>query len=213
KEQLQKGVRGSSELDIYLRDVDDAINEDDDDKKFNILKWWSRNSVRYPVLSEMVRDILAVPISSVASESAFSCGGRVLSPFRSSLNSNIVEALICAEDWIRYECGKNSGQVDDKEEDQEQIDYERVTSTFEARMESVGDMPSNIPIVVEEEDGDGEEEKEEEEKEEEEEDEEDEAEDEEEDDNDVLLNTLKKQGCADVGGSRHISDGGASGQS
>ncbi|CAN1331500.1 hypothetical protein LINPERPRIM_LOCUS35353 [Linum perenne] len=32
----------------------------------------------------MARDVLAVPISSVASESAFSTGGRVLSNFRSS---------------------------------------------------------------------------------------------------------------------------------
>ncbi|CAN1347520.1 Putative AC9 transposase [Linum perenne] len=49
----------------------------------------------------MARDVLAVPISSAASESAFSNGGRVLSNFRSSLTPAIVEALICAEDWLR----------------------------------------------------------------------------------------------------------------
>ncbi|CAN1272645.1 Putative AC transposase [Linum perenne] len=49
----------------------------------------------------MARDVLAVPISFVASESAFSTGGRVLSNFRSSLTPTIVEALICAEDWLR----------------------------------------------------------------------------------------------------------------
>ncbi|CAN1293636.1 Putative AC9 transposase [Linum perenne] len=49
----------------------------------------------------MARDVLAVPVSSVASESAFSTGGRVLSNFRSSLTPAIVEALICAEDWFR----------------------------------------------------------------------------------------------------------------
>ncbi|CAI0381119.1 unnamed protein product, partial [Linum tenue] len=83
----------------------------------------------------MVRDILAVPVSSVASESAFSCGGRVLSPFRSSLSPNIVEALICAEDWIRYENGKTANELNDKEEDQETIDYESVTNTFQSRVE------------------------------------------------------------------------------
>ncbi|CAN1323950.1 Putative AC transposase [Linum perenne] len=46
----------------------------------------------------MARDVLAVPISYVASESAFSTGGRVLSNFRTSLTPIIAEALICAED-------------------------------------------------------------------------------------------------------------------
>ncbi|XP_021600728.1 zinc finger BED domain-containing protein RICESLEEPER 3-like [Manihot esculenta] len=55
----------------------------------------------FPILSHMMKDILAVPISTVASESAFSTGGRVLDCFRSSLTPKIVEALICTQDWLR----------------------------------------------------------------------------------------------------------------
>ena len=50
---------------------------------------------RYRVLSEIARDVLPIPVSTVASESAFSMGECVLDSSRSSLSHNIVEALIC----------------------------------------------------------------------------------------------------------------------
>ncbi|KAL8545329.1 hypothetical protein ACS0TY_005491 [Phlomoides rotata] len=37
----------------------------------------------------------------VASESAFSTGGRTLDHFRSSLTPTTVEVLICVQDWLR----------------------------------------------------------------------------------------------------------------
>ena len=49
----------------------------------------------------IAKDILAIPLTTVASESAFSTGGRVLDQFRSSLTPKIVECLICTQDWIR----------------------------------------------------------------------------------------------------------------
>lgn len=42
-----------------------------------------------------------MPISTAANKSAFSIGGRVIDPCRSSLTRKMVEALICAQDWIR----------------------------------------------------------------------------------------------------------------
>ena len=88
-----------NELPVYLTE-NTHIEENDGVDHFDILKWWSENS-RYPVLSEMTRDILAIPISSVASECAFSLGGRILTPYRSSLAPCIVEALVCASDWLK----------------------------------------------------------------------------------------------------------------
>ncbi|XP_055961537.1 zinc finger BED domain-containing protein RICESLEEPER 2-like [Mercurialis annua] len=92
------GVSGSkkTELDIYLSEAVVA-----NDPHFDILRWWKLNSERFPVLSRMARDILAVPVSTVASESAFSTGGRVLDDFRSCLTPKIVEALVCTQDWLR----------------------------------------------------------------------------------------------------------------
>jgi hAT family C-terminal dimerisation region len=87
-----------SELDQYLDDPLDETSLDDD---FDILAWWKLKSQTYPVMAKLTRDILAVPISTVASESTFSTSGRILSSVRSSLNDESIEALICAQDWLR----------------------------------------------------------------------------------------------------------------
>ena len=84
-----------SELEKYL----DEANMDGDEK-FDLLLWWKQNSPRFPVLSSMGRDIFATPVSTVASESAFSTGGRVLDTFRSCLNPEMAEALICTHNWL-----------------------------------------------------------------------------------------------------------------
>ncbi|GKD32793.1 zinc finger BED domain-containing protein RICESLEEPER 2-like protein, partial [Tanacetum coccineum] len=73
------------------------LNEDveDESDNFDILNWLKVNSPRFPVLSFLARDVLAIPISMVASEYVFSIGGRVLDAFKSSLTPPIVESLIC----------------------------------------------------------------------------------------------------------------------
>ena len=43
---------------------------------------------------------MATPVSSVASESAFRMGGRILDMYRSSLSPAMVEALICSQNWL-----------------------------------------------------------------------------------------------------------------
>ena len=85
------------ELDRYLLEA----SVDPKTEGFDILDWWRVNSSRYKILSQVALDVLAIPISNVASESAFSTGGRVLDPFRSSLSLNTVEGLICTQNWLR----------------------------------------------------------------------------------------------------------------
>ncbi|XP_059292093.1 uncharacterized protein LOC132045523 [Lycium ferocissimum] len=62
-------------------------------KDFNILTWWKASSERYPIVSTIVRDALAIPTSIVASESAFSTGSLILDCYRSSLSTTTAEAL------------------------------------------------------------------------------------------------------------------------
>ncbi|CAI0404889.1 unnamed protein product [Linum tenue] len=89
--------------------------------------------MKYPTISEMARDILAVPISTVASESAFSTGGRVLDSFRTSLSPEVVEALICCEDWIR---SSDSELVADGEDEGDEVVFQNVYVAFQARSAS-----------------------------------------------------------------------------
>ncbi|GKA96659.1 zinc finger BED domain-containing protein RICESLEEPER 2-like protein, partial [Tanacetum coccineum] len=71
----------------------------------------------FKILSKMVVDILAIPLTIVASESAFSVGGRVIDPHRSSLGTNMVDKLICGADWYRHYYGLQ------KKKTKEQVDF------------------------------------------------------------------------------------------
>ncbi|CAM0876038.1 unnamed protein product [Alopecurus aequalis] len=89
-----------SELEQYLDEsLTPRIQE------FDILNWWKLNTLKFPTLSRMARDILAIPMSmSTNGSSIFSAGtgSRMLDDYRSSLRPEIVEALVCAKDWLPY---------------------------------------------------------------------------------------------------------------
>ena len=72
-------------------------------ENFDILIWWKSNGIKYPTLQKIVRDILAIPVTTVASESTFSTSGRLLSPHRSRLHPKTIKALMCAQSWLWIE--------------------------------------------------------------------------------------------------------------
>ncbi|CAN1144608.1 Putative AC9 transposase [Linum perenne] len=61
------------------------------------------NGVKFPTLQAMGRDLLAIPVTSVASESSFSASGRILDPHRSKLGHDAVEAMLCMKSWVHDE--------------------------------------------------------------------------------------------------------------
>ncbi|KAI3833121.1 hypothetical protein MKX03_019062 [Papaver bracteatum] len=95
-EKHQETVEGKIELDMYLSEKRENFNA-----QFDILNWWKVNSSKYKILSGISRDVMAMQVSTIASESTFSMGDRVLNEYRSSMLPKTVQALIYAEDWLK----------------------------------------------------------------------------------------------------------------
>ena len=84
-------VNVKCEVDFYLEE-----NPLPNDEDLDIISCWKVNR-KYPTLRKIARNILAIPVSSVASKSAFSTGGRVISPHRSRIHSETVKVLMCLQ--------------------------------------------------------------------------------------------------------------------
>ncbi|GJY96786.1 zinc finger BED domain-containing protein RICESLEEPER 2-like protein [Tanacetum coccineum] len=110
----QEGIK-NTEVDIYLRDGTERKDE-----KF---------------------DVLAMPIFTVASESAFSTSGRVIDKFRSSLTPKTVEAFICTQDWLR----STPADVEDVQVNDQQLeDLVENLAKIELRHNEIQIMSSNM---------------------------------------------------------------------
>jgi hypothetical protein len=87
-------VKSKNELDRYL---EEETLPHDENEYFDILGWWKVAGTCYPTLRLIARDVLAIPITTVAYESTFSISGRVLSEHRSRLTPQMLEALMCTQ--------------------------------------------------------------------------------------------------------------------
>ncbi|KAF6171952.1 hypothetical protein GIB67_011849 [Kingdonia uniflora] len=78
-----------NDLEQYLGD---SLVKNDD--CLDVLVWWHEKVSTYHALAVMAREVLSIPVTSVASECTFNMAGRILDPFQSSLTPTIVESLI-----------------------------------------------------------------------------------------------------------------------
>ncbi|XP_072052555.1 zinc finger BED domain-containing protein RICESLEEPER 1-like [Arachis hypogaea] len=90
--------KDKDELEIYLKES--LIYTNEDDLKYDVLNFLKINGDRFFALSVMARDVLSILIIMVASESAFSIGGCVLTKYRSSTLHEHVQMLICTRSWL-----------------------------------------------------------------------------------------------------------------
>ncbi|XP_072066972.1 zinc finger BED domain-containing protein DAYSLEEPER-like [Arachis hypogaea] len=100
-----------SSLDIYLEESTLDMNS-----KIDVLQYWRSQAHRFSDLASMACDVLSIPITTVASESAFSIGAHVLNKYRNSILDKNVQALICAH--AEFECQNES----DKEHYKDKVD-------------------------------------------------------------------------------------------
>ena len=85
KEKCVKEEGDKNDVEKYLGES----CEDVESENFDILCWWKVNSNKYKVLSRIAKDVLAVPMLTVASKSVFSTSERILNPFKSSFLMNL----------------------------------------------------------------------------------------------------------------------------
>ncbi|KAI8554697.1 hypothetical protein RHMOL_Rhmol05G0118500 [Rhododendron molle] len=90
-----KSAHVQLELDHYFED--DLLLRHE---SFDLLAWWKSSGLKYPTLQAIARDVLDVPVSTVASESSFSTGGGVITPYRNRLNPKTLEAFMCTQSWL-----------------------------------------------------------------------------------------------------------------
>ena len=56
------------------------------------LSWWKVNAARYPTMSELAKQLLCIPATSVPSERVFSAAGNIVSKLRAALSPENVDA-------------------------------------------------------------------------------------------------------------------------
>ena len=86
-----------SQLDLYLEEprLDKKKNS-----KLEVLSWWKEHYNRFLELSLIAQNLISISITTIASESSFSTGKKILTPYRSRLLPENVEAMLCTKSWL-----------------------------------------------------------------------------------------------------------------
>ncbi|XP_010265296.1 PREDICTED: uncharacterized protein LOC104603063 isoform X2 [Nelumbo nucifera] len=97
----------TDELTQYLSEPPAPIPTD-------VLEWWKANSTRYPRLSVMARDFLAVQATSVAPDELFCRKGDEVDKQKFCLPHGNMQSLLCIRSWIQsgFKLKYQSAEVD-----------------------------------------------------------------------------------------------------
>ncbi|CAO2197972.1 unnamed protein product [Urochloa humidicola] len=109
-QETSSGQSLKSDLEMYLEEAVYRPKEGNQNN-FDILGWWKTFAAKYPVLSQMARDILAIPVSIIPLDN----DARTLNEYLSTMDPLTVQGLVCAQDWLREdpEVAGSGGQAND----------------------------------------------------------------------------------------------------
>ncbi|EXX50684.1 hypothetical protein RirG_268390 [Rhizophagus irregularis DAOM 197198w] len=63
-------------------------------------KWWASQESQFPILSQLAKKYLAIPVTSATSEHLFSDAGNIMTIKRTNLSPSTFEHLIfCKRNW------------------------------------------------------------------------------------------------------------------
>lgn len=85
----------------------------------DVLDWWRDNAPRFPILSRMARDFLAVPASGVGVENLFSTARDVCHYRRNRLAPETIEAIMIQMSADRFELKREYIFVEDGDNDEQ----------------------------------------------------------------------------------------------
>jgi hypothetical protein len=96
----QPGVNSyvHTELDLYLKEPMLPRTQE-----LDIINWWQFEGTKYPTLRKIARDIMAISVTTVPSETVFGTGEKIISPHYCGLEPQILEALMCIQAWSRVD--------------------------------------------------------------------------------------------------------------
>src|SRR5271163_3021016 len=93
---LQNTQAEKDEFERYSRNSPTVIL---DPKTFNPVTWWNNQKETFPSLHLYAFDTLAIPAMSAECERVFSSTKKLLTPERSRLAPDIIEASECLKNW------------------------------------------------------------------------------------------------------------------
>jgi hypothetical protein len=129
---------GLSEFEKYIKEDIASV------KPQKVLDWWKENARKYPILSKMARDYLAVPASGSSVEREFSVSGRIATWARNRLKPSTIANAMMYKSALR-KSHKWETKLEDEDDEWTDDEYEGNDSSIVN--DTIEDSPKpSVPV-------------------------------------------------------------------
>jgi hypothetical protein len=120
-------VNRKTEFEVYIRQDPDEVQRIDE---INPVQWWASKKLNFPTLRLLAFDVLSIPAMSAECERVFSSAKKMITPDRSGLNNDIVEACECLKYWWDNSLVLYNKPTEDELWQEEEAEVEREDHTM-----------------------------------------------------------------------------------